>query len=103
MHPDTHQQAQAHICFLQTASPTLSPHPACLQHEFFDLAREIGSEPVWVLNLGISQSESVEPSGITPWVQDGLDSLEYILGGPGTRWGEAAGCAHTCTAHCLLG
>lgn len=85
MHPDMNQQAQAHTCFQQTASSTLFPHSTCLQHEFFELAREIGSEPVWVLNLGISQSESVEPSGIAPWVQDGLDSLEYILGGPGTR------------------
>jgi len=62
-------------------------------HEWLDLAEALGSEPIWVLNVGISQSESVAPQDLAPWVQDGLDSLEYVLGPPDSKWGAVRAAA----------
>lgn len=36
-----------------------------------------------MVNCGISQSESVPPSGLAVWEKDILDSLEFMLVGVG--------------------
>ena len=46
--------------------------------EYMQLAEELGAEPVWVVNNGLSHSESVPAGRIQPWVQDALDSVECV-------------------------
>ena len=43
--------------------------------EYMQLAEELGAEPVWVVNNGVSHQESVPAGRIQPWVQDALDSI----------------------------
>lgn len=38
-------------------------------YEYMLLAEELGAEPVWVVNNGISHREDVPTSEIGPWVQ----------------------------------
>eukprot|EP00884_Botryococcus_braunii_P006062 jgi/Botrbrau1/15457/Bobra.43_2s0082.2 len=56
--------------------------------EYMQLAEELGAEPVWVINNGISHREDTPIPQIDKWVQDGLDSIEFTNGGPGTTWGS---------------
>jgi len=56
--------------------------------EFMQLAEALDAEPVWVVNAGISQGESVSPEEAGLWVKDALDSLEFIMGGVNTKWGQ---------------
>ncbi len=56
-------------------------------YEYMLLVEELGSEPIWVLNNGLSHEESVPTVQIAPLVQDALDSIEFIVGSPDSRWG----------------
>lgn len=56
--------------------------------EYMLLAEELGAEPVWVINNGVAHGDSVQGSDIWPWVQDALDSIEFITGPPHSRWGS---------------
>ena len=42
------------------------------------LAEDLGAEPVWVVNNGVSHEESVPAGHIQSWVQDALDSIECV-------------------------
>lgn len=55
--------------------------------EYFQLVEELKAEPVWVINNGVSHDESITGKEITPWVQDALDSIEFITGPPDSKWG----------------
>ena len=55
--------------------------------EYMLLAEELGAEPVWVINNGIAHVDQVPTRDIMPYVQDALDSVEFITGGAETRWG----------------
>lgn len=44
--------------------------------EYMQLAEDLGAEPVWVVNNGVSHEESVPAGRIQSWVQDALDSIE---------------------------
>ena len=44
--------------------------------EYMQLAEDLGAEPVWVVNNGVSHEESVPAGHIQSWVQDALDSIE---------------------------
>jgi hypothetical protein len=52
--------------------------------EFMLLCEELGAEPVWVVNAGISQSESVQPRDLAGWVQVGLEQW-FRRGNPPIR------------------
>ncbi|CAL8462764.1 g2297 [Coccomyxa elongata] len=56
-------------------------------YEYMLLAEELGAEPVWVVNNGISHREDVPTAQIGPWIQDTLDALEFITGSPDKKWG----------------
>ena len=51
------------------------------------LSEELGAEPVWVINNGLSHQESVPTARIQGMVQDALDSIEFITGSESTQWG----------------
>ncbi|KAD3067561.1 hypothetical protein R6Q59_018408 [Mikania micrantha] len=57
-------------------------------YEFFQLAEDLGAAPIWVFNNGISHQESVDPSVITPFVQEALDGIEFARGDPNSTWGS---------------
>ncbi|KAK9787249.1 hypothetical protein WJX73_009553 [Symbiochloris irregularis] len=55
--------------------------------EYMLLAEELQAEPIWVINNGEAHADEVNTTFIQPWVQDALDSVEFMTGGPNTTWG----------------
>lgn len=56
------------------------------------LTEELGAEPIWVLNNGLSHQESVPTARIAPLVADALDSIEFITGPADSPWGALRAC-----------
>jgi alpha-L-arabinofuranosidase len=60
--------------------------------EYFQLAEDIGAEPLPILNCGMAcQFNSAEVAGldqIDPYIQDALDLVEFANGTPETKWGK---------------
>ena len=52
------------------------------------LSEELGAEPIWVINNGLSHQESLPTAHIQDLVQDALDSIEFITGAADTQWGR---------------
>jgi alpha-L-arabinofuranosidase len=61
-------------------------------YEYFQLAEDIGAEPLPILNCGMAcqfnTSEVVPVDQIDPFVQDALDLIEFANGTPDTQWGK---------------
>ncbi len=62
--------------------------------EFFQLAEEIGSEPLPILSCGLacqfqndSEEAHVPVSDLQPYIQDALDLIEFANGGTDSEWG----------------
>ena len=57
--------------------------------EFLEWCEDLNMEPVLAVYAGYSlQQEHIEPGpALEPHVQDALDEIEYVIGGPETRWG----------------
>lgn len=61
--------------------------------EYFSFAeqlRDVWDQPtrtVWVINVGISNAQSVPVAELGPWVQSALDCLEFITGAASTHYG----------------
>lgn len=64
------------------------PYAGLGLYEYMLLVEELDAEPIWVLNNGLSHEESVPTAQIQPLVQDALDSIEFIVGSPGSTWGS---------------
>ncbi|MVN22568.1 alpha-L-arabinofuranosidase C-terminal domain-containing protein [Mucilaginibacter arboris] len=60
--------------------------------EYFQLAEDIGAEPLPILNAGMAcqfnSAEVVALDELDPYVQDALDLIEFANGGVNTRWGK---------------
>ncbi|KAI3901923.1 hypothetical protein MKW92_011270 [Papaver armeniacum] len=56
--------------------------------EYLQLAEDLGSLPVWVINNGISHFDQVSTSAILPFVQEMLESIEFARGDANTKWGS---------------
>lgn len=56
--------------------------------EFLQLAENLGTAPVWVINNGISHNDQVDTSNVLPFVQEMLDSLEFARGSANSTWGK---------------
>ena len=52
------------------------------------LNEELGTEPVWVINNGISHQESVPSLNGSALLQDMLDSIQFITGPAESQWGS---------------
>lgn len=59
--------------------------------EYMQLTEELGAAPVWVINSGVSHQESIKPGDLEPWIQDALDSVEFVAGSQKTPWGAVRG------------
>jgi alpha-N-arabinofuranosidase len=60
--------------------------------EYFQLAEDIGAEPLPILNCGMAcqfNTGEVVPVGeLEPYIQDALDLIEFANGDVTTKWGE---------------
>lgn len=60
--------------------------------EYFQLAEDIGAEPLPILNCGMAcqfnSAELVELDDLEPYVQDALDLIEFANGDASTTWGR---------------
>jgi alpha-L-arabinofuranosidase len=60
--------------------------------EYFQLAEDIGAEPLPILNCGMAcqynTAEVVATDEIDPYIQDALDLIEFANGDINTRWGK---------------
>jgi alpha-L-arabinofuranosidase len=56
-------------------------------HEYLQMAEDLGAEPLFCINVGMSHKEVVPMDQMGQWVQDALDALEYANGPTNTFWG----------------
>ena len=56
-------------------------------HEYLQLAEDLGAEPLFVINCGMSCRDNVPMDKMGEWVQDALDAIEYANGPADSRWG----------------
>lgn len=60
--------------------------------EYFQLAEDIGAEPVPILSCGIAcqynTGELVPMDQLDPYIQDALDLIEFANGAVSTKWGK---------------
>lgn len=60
--------------------------------EYFQLAEDIGAEPLPILNCGMAcqfnTAEAVPTDELDPYIQDALDLIEFANGSVNTKWGR---------------
>lgn len=61
-------------------------------HEYLQLCEDLNSEPMYVINAGLScafrsAEEVTNPDELKPYIQDTLDALEYANGPVTSKWG----------------
>src|SRR5215467_2683472 len=60
--------------------------------EYFQLAEDIGAEPLPIMNCGMAcqfnSAELVPVNQLDPYVQDALDLIEFANGDVATKWGK---------------
>lgn len=56
-------------------------------HEYLQLAEDLGAEPLFCINVGMSHREVIPLEHMGQWVQDALDALEYANGPVTSIWG----------------
>ncbi len=56
-------------------------------HEYLQLAEDLGAEPLFDINIGMSHKEVVPMDRMNEWVQDALDAVEYANGPTNSLWG----------------
>lgn len=57
-------------------------------HEYLQLAEDLGAEPLFCINAGISHREVVPMDQMGQWIQDALDAIEYANGPVNSVWGS---------------
>jgi alpha-L-arabinofuranosidase len=57
-------------------------------HEYLQLSEDLGAEPLFCINVGMSHREVVPLDQMGPWVQDALDAIEYANGPTNSVWGS---------------
>lgn len=57
-------------------------------HEYLQLAEDLGAEPLFCVNAGISHKETVPLDQMGQWIQDALDAIEYANGPVTSVWGS---------------
>jgi alpha-L-arabinofuranosidase len=56
-------------------------------HEYLVLCEDLGAEPLFVINVGMSHKENVPMDKMQEFVQDALDAIEYANGSETSTWG----------------
>jgi len=57
-------------------------------HEYLQLAEDLGAEPLYCINAGVSHKEIVPMDRMGQWIQDALDAIEYANGSVSSVWGS---------------
>jgi alpha-L-arabinofuranosidase len=57
-------------------------------HEYLQFCEDIGAEPLFVINCGMSHREVVPLDKMGEYVQDALDAIEYANGPESSKWGS---------------
>src|SRR5208337_568926 len=62
-------------------------------HEYLQLCEDIGAEPLYVFNCGMSHEEQraqrrARVPNVAEYVQDALDAIEYANGPADSKWGS---------------
>ena len=55
--------------------------------EYLQLCEDLGAEPLFDINCGMSLRDSVPLGQMGQWIQDALDAIEYANGPTNTVWG----------------
>ncbi len=58
-------------------------------HEYLQLAEDLGAEPLFCINAGVSHKETIPSDQIDQYIQDALDAIEYANGPVTSVWGAA--------------
>ncbi len=58
-------------------------------HEYLQLAEDLGAEPLFCINAGVSHKETIPSNQIDQYIQDALDAIEYANGPVTSVWGAA--------------
>jgi alpha-L-arabinofuranosidase len=56
-------------------------------YEYLQMAEDLGAEPLFCINVGMSHKETVPMDRMGQWVQDALDAVEYANGSTNSYWG----------------
>jgi alpha-L-arabinofuranosidase len=56
-------------------------------HEYLQMCEDLGAEPLFVINCGMSHREVVPLDKMGEYVQDALDAIEYANGPTTSTWG----------------
>jgi alpha-L-arabinofuranosidase/enterochelin esterase-like enzyme len=56
-------------------------------YEYLQLAEDLGAEPLFCINAGMSHKEVVPMDGMDEYVRDALDAIEYANGPASSKWG----------------
>ena len=57
-------------------------------HEYLQMAEDMGAEPLFCINAGISHKEVIPMDQMGQWVQDAVDAIEYANGSEKSVWGS---------------
>lgn len=57
-------------------------------YEYLQLAEDLGAEPLFCINVGMSHKETVPMDRMAQWVQDALAAIEYANGPTNSVWGS---------------
>ncbi|MEO6731416.1 MAG: alpha-L-arabinofuranosidase C-terminal domain-containing protein [Ferruginibacter sp.] len=57
-------------------------------HEYLQLAEDLGAEPLFCINAGMSHRDFVPMDQMGQWVQDAFDAIEYANGDESSVWGS---------------
>ena len=56
-------------------------------YEYLQLCEDLGTEPLFDINVGMSHKEFIPQDRMAQWVQDALDAVEYANGPTNSVWG----------------
>ena len=56
-------------------------------HEYLQMAEDLGAEPLFCINIGMSHKETIPMDRLGHWVQAALDAAEYANGPTNSLWG----------------
>jgi alpha-L-arabinofuranosidase len=56
-------------------------------HEYLQLCEDIGADPLFVINCGMSHGDVIALANMGEYVQDALDAIEYANGPTNSTWG----------------
>ena len=56
-------------------------------YEYLQMAEDLGAEPLFCINIGMSHKETIPMDRMGQWVQDALDAVEYANGPTNSVWG----------------